>query len=170
MSVPSIRRILAPLAGFTILAVCFAATLPLRAQSSQSAAPNGLEGSWIVSVSVFDCTTLTPKGNFTSLLMFSRGGSVTETTSNPAFLPGQRSIGIGTWDKASDGSYSASDLAFIIFSGGHFQAGTQKLTHTITLTADGTQWNDQALVNFYDVTGAPIAAMHACATATAKRL
>ncbi len=170
MTAPAIRRILAPLAGFTILAVCFAATLPLHAQSPQSAAPNGLEGSWIVSVSVFDCSTLTSKGNFTSLLMFSRGGSVTETTANPTFLPGQRSIGIGTWGKAADGNYSASDLAFIIFTGGRFQAGTQKLTHTITVSDDGTQWSDQALVDFYDATGAPITAMHACATATAKRL
>ena len=167
MSASSIRATLARLAASAVLAIGFAATL--HAQSAQSASPNSLEGAWIVNVSVFDCTSLAPKGAFTSLLMFSRGGSVTETTANPTFLPGQRSIGIGTWEKTSDSSYSASDLAFINFSGGHFQAGTQKLTHTITLTPDGTQWNDQALVDFYDVSGAPISAMHACATATANR-
>lgn len=170
MSAPSIRCILAPLAGFTILAVCFAVTLPLHAQSEESASPGRLKGAWFVNVSVFDCNTLAPKGKFTSLLMFSRGGTVTETTANPGFLPGQRSIGIGTWEKVGHDTYTASDLAFINFSGGPFQAGTQKLTHTITLSDDGTQWNDQALVDFYDATGAPIAGMHACATATAKRL
>jgi len=168
MNTASIRQTLTGLARFTLLAICFTATL--HAQSAQSASPSSLEGAWFVNVSVFDCTSLAPKGAFTSLLMFSRGGSVTETTANPAFLPGQRSIGIGAWDKASDGTYSASDVAFIIFSGGRFQAGTQKLTHTITLSGDATLWSDQAVVDFYDATGAPIAGMHACATATAKRL
>jgi hypothetical protein len=168
MTPAPIRHTLNRLARFTVLAFCFAATL--HAQSAQSASPSSLEGAWFVNVSVFDCTSLAPKGAFTSLLMFARGGSVTETTSNPAFLPGQRSIGIGTWDKATDGAYSASDLAFVVFTGGRFQAGTQKLTHTITVSDDGTQWSDHALVDFYDVTGAPIAGMHACATASAKRL
>jgi hypothetical protein len=163
-------QILARLISLTILTAWFAALVPLQAQSAESASPRSLEGAWFVNVSVFDCNTLAPKGKFTSLLLFSRGGAVTETTANPGFLPGQRSIGIGTWDRTRHDNYTASDLAFIVFSGGPFQAGTQKLTHTITLSEDANQWSDQALVDFYDATGAPIPIMHACATATAKRL
>ncbi len=170
MTTDSKPQILFRLAWLVILTAWFAALVPLHAQSEESASHRSLEGAWFVNVSVFDCTSLASKGKFTSLLMFSRGGAVTETTANPGFLPGQRSIGIGAWEKAGHDTYTASDLAFIVFTGGPFQAGTQKLTHTITLTDDGTQWNDQALVDFYDATGAPITGMHACATATAKRL
>lgn len=162
-------QILFRLAWLTILTAWFAALVPLHAQSEESASHRSLEGAWFVNVSVFDCNTLAPKGKFSSLLMFSRGGTVTETTANPGFFPGQRSIGIGTWEKAGHDTYTASDVAFLL-AGGMFQAGTQKLTHTITLSDDGNQWNDQALVDFYYATGAPITAMHACATATAKRL
>jgi hypothetical protein len=169
MSAASKSRILARLVSLTILTVSFAAMVPLHAQSEESASHQSLEGAWFVHVSVFDCNTLAPKGKFSSLLMFSRGGTVTETTANPGFFPGQRSIGIGTWENAGHDTYAASDVAFLL-AGGPFQAGTQKLTHTITLTDDRTQWSDQAFVDFYDATGAPITAMHACATATANRL
>jgi hypothetical protein len=163
-------QILTRLIALAILAIWFATLVPLHAQSVESASSHSLEGAWFVNVSVFDCNTLAPKGKFTSLLLFSRGGTLTETTANPGFLPGQRSIGIGTWEKSRHDTYSATDLAFIMFSGGPFQAGTQKITHTITLDDDGSEWSDQALVDFYDATGAPITAMHACATATATRL
>jgi len=161
-----------PLAIFAILVLSLASTPAARAQSEQSA--NGLTGAWWVTVSVFDCSTLVSKGRFTSMLLFSRGGTLSETTSNPAFLPGQRSVGFGTWALNGDGTYSASDLAFILFAGGagpaQFQPGTQKLTHTITLSGDASQWTDRATVDFYTVAGAPIAPMHACATASATRI
>ncbi|MGA8086205.1 MAG: hypothetical protein WCA10_02790 [Terracidiphilus sp.] len=169
---PSVSKfqILVRVIWLAIFATWFAALVPLHAEFPESASPRSLEGAWWVNVSVFDCNTLAPKGKFTSLLLFSRGGAVTETTANPGFLPGQRSIGIGNWDRSRYETYTASDVAFILFSGGPFQAGTQKITHTITLSDDGSRWSDRALVDFYDATGAPIVTMHACATATAARL
>jgi hypothetical protein len=161
-----------PLAIFAILVLSLASAPEVRAQSEQSA--NGLTGAWWVTVNVYECSTLAVRGRFTSMLLFSRGGTLTETTSNPAFITGQRSVGFGTWALNADGTYSASDVAFILFTGGagptQFQQGTQKLTHTITLNADASQWTDQATVDFYTVAGAPIAPMHACATASAVRL
>lgn len=165
------NRLVTATAAVTILASSLAATPALRAQSSQSAASRNLEGAWWVTVAVYDCNTLAPKGNFTSMLIFSRGGTVSETTSNPAFLPGQRSTGFGTWALNDDGTYSATDVAFILFAGSNpFQQGSQKLTHTITLNADASQWIDHATVDFYTAAGIPIAPMHACAAATANRL
>lgn len=161
-------RIATALGIFALLITSLAITPSARAQSEQSS--QGLSGAWWVSVSVYNCNTLAPIGRFTSMLLFSRGGTLTETTSNPSFLPGQRSVGLGTWALNHDGSYSASDVAFILFPGGPFQSGTQKLTHTITLNRDTSEWSDQATVDFYNVNGAPITQMHACATATAKRL
>jgi hypothetical protein len=166
------KRFVTGLAAFTLIASSLALTPTARAQSQQSA--QGLTGAWWVSVAVYDCSTLASKGRFTSMLLFSRGGTLTETTSNPGFLPGQRSIGVGTWAQDEHGIYSASDVAFILFAGGagpiQFQQGTQKLVHTITLNSDGSEWTDQATVDFYTAAGIPIAPMHACATATATRL
>ena len=161
-------RFATALVAFAFLITSLAITRPAHAQSQQSS--QGLSGAWWVSVSVYDCNTLAPKGRFTSMLLFSRGGTVTETTSNPAFLPGQRSVGFGTWALNDDGTYSASDVAFILFAGGPFQSGTQRLTHTIILSSDGSQWSDQATVGFYNANGTPISQMHACANASANRL
>jgi hypothetical protein len=166
------NRFVTALVAFTVLASLLAATPAVRAQSSQSVASRNLEGAWWVTVAVYDCGTLAPRGTFASMLLFSHGGTVTETTSNPAFLPGQRGTGFGNWSLNDDGTYSATDVAFILFAGGAapFQAGTQKLIHSITLNSDASQWTDHATVDFYTAAGVPIAPMHACATATAVRL
>jgi hypothetical protein len=117
--------------------------------SNQSAWPHGLEGAWWVTVTLENCTTGVPYGlPFSSMLTFARGGTVTETTSNPGFQHGQRSVGLGTWSQGSDGTYTASDVAFILFSGGPFVQGTQKLVHSITLSSDGSSWTDSATIEF----------------------
>ena len=102
------------------------------------------------------------------MVMFSRGGTVTETTFNPAFQPGQRGTGLGVWWLSGDGTYGATDVAFIQYSAGMFTAGTQEITHTITLDRDASAWNDEATVQFYDIAHNKLA--HACATANAVRL
>jgi hypothetical protein len=165
--VPKIH-IATALAVLVLVITALAISRTARAQSEQSA--EGLVGVWWVSVSVYDCDTQAPRGRFTSMLLFARGGTLTETTSNPAFLPGQRGVGLGTWSRNDDGNYSARDVAFILFAGFPFQPGTQKLTHTITLSHDRNQWTDQAIVDFYDAAANPISQMHACATATANRM
>jgi len=149
-----------------------------RAQSQQ--ASFGLIGVWSVTV------TLHPAGNcsgpaiapaFSSMVMFSRGGTVTESTSNPAFQAGQRGTGLGVWWLNDNGTYSATDVAYILFTSSNyapgpppvgFAAGTQVITHTIALNSDATQWTDRATVQFFDVNHNPL--NHACATATAVRL
>ena len=63
-----------------------------RAQSEQSA--KGLEGTWRVTITQRQfCPAGPPLGNspVQSLLVFARGGTLSGTTANPAFLPGQRS-------------------------------------------------------------------------------
>lgn len=162
------NRLVHALAVFTMLATSFVATPVVRAQSTESASPGSLEGAWWVSVTLYNCATGVKRPPFSSMLLFSRGGTVTETTSNPAFLAGQRSVGFGTWAQSGNGTYTASDLAYILFTGGPFTAGTQKLTHSITLDADADSFTDQATVQFFDATGAPLNA--GCATATGTRL
>lgn len=164
-------------------AVVFATMLSLttasQAQSQQASL--GLIGAWSVTV------TLHPAGNcngpviappFSSIVMFSRGGTVTESTSNPGFEHGQRGTGLGVWWLNENGSYSATDVAYILFTSSNyspgpppvgFAAGTQEITHTIWLNRNATQWTDTATVQFYDVNHNPLK-QAACATATAVRL
>lgn len=169
-------------ASSALAAVALATMLSLtgtsEAQSQQ--ASFGLIGAWSVTVA------LHPAGNcngpviaplFSSIVMFSRGGTVTESTSNPAFEHGQRGTGLGVWWLNDNGTYSATDVAYILFTSSNyapgpppvgFAAGTQEITHAITLNADATQWTDIATVQFYDVHRNPL--NRACATATAVRL
>jgi hypothetical protein len=136
------------------------------AQSAQS--PNGLTGSWWVAVTLYDCNTGVKRPPFSSILLFDRGGTLAEATRNPAFQPGQRSAGFGTWSRSQSSTYQASDWAFIQFTAGPFQAGTQKIQHTITLNNDGSAFTDEASVYFYDAAGSLL--QQGCATATGSRL
>jgi hypothetical protein len=161
-------QILSRLITLTLLATWFATLVPLHAQSPDSASHRSLEGAWWVTVTQYDCTTGVKRPSFSSMLLFSRGGTLTEATSNPGFLPGQRSTGFGTWSESEHGTYSASDVAFILFTGGPFQLGSQKLIHTITLDRDADAFTDEAKVQFYNASGTLL--MAGCASATATRL
>jgi len=165
-------------AALVVVAAILSLAPTSQAQSQQSSV--GLVGAWSVTVA------LHPAGNcngpviaplFSSMVMFSRGGTVTESTSNPAFQPGQRGTGLGVWWLNDDGTYSATDVAYILFTSSNyapgpppvgFAAGTQAITHSIVLNSDATGWTDRATVQFYDVNHNPL--NRACATATAVRL
>ena len=165
-------------AAFLVLAAMLASAPTSQAQSQQSS--HGLVGAWSVTVA------LHPAGNcngpviaplFSSMVMFSRGGTVTESTSNRAFQPGQRGTGLGVWWLNDDGTYSATDVAYILFTSSNyspgpppvgFAAGTQAITHTIVLNGEETEWTDTATVQFYDLNHNPL--NRACATASAVRL
>ena len=149
-----------------------------RAQSEPRAlarqgedAHSALEGTWRVTVMLNRCDTGAPIGGpFHSLLTFAPGGTMTGTTSNPAFQPGQRSPDYGVWKRTGWDTYSALSEALVTFSGGPFVAGSQILTHQITITDGGTGFTDAAGVQFFDTAGAPQTPPPACAVATGQRL
>jgi hypothetical protein len=150
------------------LVLGFVAVPALRVHAQSAQSPGGLTGSWWVTVTLYDCNTGAKRPAFSSILLFDRGGTLAEATRNPGFQPGQRSTGFGTWSQSQSSTYEASDWAFIQFTAGPFQAGTQKIQHTITLNNDGSAFTDDASVYFYDVTGTLI--QQGCATATGTRL
>lgn len=154
-----------PVAAAIAVASCLLQSFAASAQFSRPA--RDLTGPWSVTVTLTDCNG-TVKGTFPSLVMFSRGGTLTETTFNPAFQPGQRSTGLGEWWHSDDDTYGAKDVAFIQYSAGTFTSGTQEITHKITLNDDAGEWEDEATVQFYDTAHNELA--HACATAKAVRL
>ena len=103
-----------------------------------------------------------------SLLAFAKGGTMSETTANAAFQPGQRTSGYGTWEHAPGGTYNSTDVAFILFTAGPFTQGTQRINHSITVLPGGDQFNDEATVQFFDTNGNLIAS--GCARAVGTRL
>ena len=131
------------------------ATTTSFAQSEESAAPS-LTGTWRVQVTQYNCTTGTPRPPFWSLLSFQRGGTESETTSNPALLPGQRTPGFGAWERSGINTFSSVTEAFILFDSPTnppgLKKGVQKILQTITMTSEN-DWIADATVIFFNSDG-----------------
>src|ERR1700690_802375 len=97
-----------------------------------------LVGTWRVQVTQVDCVTGAPLSPtpFPSLLTFAVGGTMAEDTTNPAFGPGQRGAGQGTWDHKGRHTYGARSVAFINYTTAPNPAthnpGFEAGEHTIT--------------------------------------
>ena len=136
-------------------ALLMAAAITANAQSDQS--PNGLEGTWRVQVVQYNCAnpsiTFPP---FYSLLSFHRGGTETETTSNPGLLPGQRTPGHGFWKSVGDHQYLMVVEAFILFDSPTtppgLKTGVQKIVQAIVVT-DESHFASDGTLNFFATDG-----------------
>jgi hypothetical protein len=136
-------------------AFALATAVTAAAQSEQS--PNGLEGTWRVQVVQYNCVnpnvTFPP---FYSLLSFHRGGTETETTSNPALLPGQRTSGHGFWKSVADHQYLMVTEAFILFDSPTtppgLKTGIQKIVQAVVVT-DNNHFASDGTVNFFATDG-----------------
>ena len=138
-----------------------------RAQSEQS--PKGLEGTWRVQGTLLNCSTglPLPVPHVPSRVSFARGGTATAIVSSPAFQPGQRTPSLGVWEAVGPQTYRFVHEAFILFDGGNFQKGVQRITEIIQV--DGDNYTSAASSQFFDVNGNPIG-MSGCATGVAERM
>ncbi|RPI12010.1 MAG: hypothetical protein EHM60_12970 [Lysobacterales bacterium] len=149
-----------------------AATAPAHA-TGRWVGPASLEGAWRVAIRPYVCATGVDVPNappVVSYLLFGRGGTLVETTSNPAFDPGQRSPGLGTWERTGRSTYRSVIRAWIQFdsAGGRYKRGRQVIDQGIEFNEEGTAWTSNASVTFYDAAGE--IALAGCARATAERL
>jgi hypothetical protein len=111
-------------------------------QSNESAAKNGLEGTWMVQVTLRDCATNAQIGpSFSSLVTFHRGGTISESTSGRAFAIGQRSDSQGHWRFEGHRTYSQRMVNLINFDTAPnlpmspgFSAGWSIISTTIALS------------------------------------
>ena len=131
-----------------------------------------LTGTWVVQVVTYNCSTLVEGQPFTSYLTFGADGTIVETTANPAFQPGQRSAGHGSWERIGRNYYHMASEAFIQFSTeAHppvppFKRGRQRLEGGLELTGRNGFTTDSS-VTFFDEAGAVVLA--GCAKAVGKR-
>jgi hypothetical protein len=85
------------------------------AQSEQSPSTKSLQGTWFVRVTLRNCATNASLGSVDSLVTFHRGGTISESTSSPAFSIGQRGPGHGNWALAEGRRFSQRMVALINF-------------------------------------------------------
>lgn len=167
----STKRLSAMLVATLILAGAYFLGSEPNAKAQSEESHGGLEGTWRVAVTQQDCQSRAPLGPpFQSLLTFARGGTMSGTTANTFFLPGQRSDDFGIWSQAKARDYNGFGEAFIIFTGGRFMQGSQTIRHSISLSADADGFTDIASVQFYDAGGNPLTPVPGCAVAIGQRL
>lgn len=136
------------------------------AQGSDFDGPR-LEGTWLFTVSLKDCSLGTPIGApFLSLLTFARGGTMTETAANAMFFPGVRSPGHGVWKVAEQHSFKAITMAFITVNG--VLTRTQTIEQTIEVEGENLAKTTSASVTFRAPDGTVLTT--GCAAATGKRI
>lgn len=141
----------------------------------RSAAPAPLEGTWNVSVTPYNCSTGVPvtSATFRARLGFHAGGTMTETNFNSSFQPGQRSPGLGSWERTGPNSFRAVFEAYIFFTSvvtpptpPRYTQGQQRVDQSIEMQ-DVDHWTSTALVSFVDASGSPLNS--GCFNATAER-
>jgi len=143
--------------------------------SEERTADRGIVGVWRVEVQSYDCRTNAPLGApFSSVLTFNLGGTMSGSTTNPAFATGQRGIDQGTWSREGRNAYRAKDVTLLFFttapnppSSPGFQAGFQILSQTIMLSESSDHFTSRATTEFFDLGGNSY--RQGCATALAER-
>ena len=164
--------------GFALAAV-LALSIGWNATAWSRPGDYELIGTWRVTVTQANCSTGATLGQFQSILTFNDGGTMAEDTTNPAFGPGQRGAGQGTWKYAGHESYTAKSIAFINYSTANpnppaappFKAGTQTIAQPIQFKDNPDAWTSTATVQFANSTGAPYSPspVPPCVTASAQR-
>ena len=116
-----------------------------------------LQGTWRVLLNPRNCQTDAPLPSFFVLLSFARGGTLTEVMNAQAFLPGQRTTGLGVWSHTHDNAYKGVWDAFILFDSpppAPFKRGMQRLMWDFEV--DGDQMTFAASSQFFDANGNPL--------------
>ncbi len=140
--------------------------------------PSPLDGTWKVAITPVICATGVELTFFTvqNLTTFASGGTLVDVTSNPDLQPGQRSTGLGYWERTGRKSYQAHVQAFLLFDtvdpppppARSYLRGTQTFDHSIEMQ-DANHWTSTATVTFTDLSGATVFSS-GCAKAVAERM
>lgn len=165
-------RLLKRFLAVAVFVLAGALILPFgRGTSAQSyeGVEGRLQGTWHLTVTLHNCQTGAVLLTFPSLLTFASGHTLIEVTSSPAFLPGQRTPGLGTWSRTGANSFSATSDAFILFpsvtSPPGFKRGVQRINQTIEVNGDN--FAATASTQFFDANGVQYDA--GCSTAVGQR-
>ena len=162
----NLRNVLFIVAG---LIVTTAFLKPFEGDAASRSYHEGkLAGTWRLHMTPKNCQTGVAQPPFDFLVSFARGGTLTEVTNAPAFQPGQRSTGLGTWSHDRRNAYKSVSEAFILFDSSTppgFKRGVQRLEWDIQVYGD--QATIESAGKFLDADGNLI--VPTCATGSATR-
>lgn len=151
-------RFISCLAAVSLIAlVTETSTLAQSVQKQQ-----GIEGVWDVSVTIVGCATGQVIGTGHAILMFSNGGSLTQTSTNSLF-----GTGLGTWRHLRGQDYTAVDRFYEFNTDGSF-AGTSVITRDIELSSNADEYTAPSISEFYNPAGQLVSTT--CSTTAAIRL
>lgn len=126
-------------------------------------------GAWQVRVTPYNCASgvESTAAAFDSMITFHAGGTLTETTSNRTFQPGQRSVGLGYWEDTDRDFFRAVFQAFVQYDSAIpappapppapvYTRGVQTVDQGIEMP-DNDHFSGDARVTFRDVNGTIVA-------------
>ena len=154
----------------TLAALVLCGFSTLAAADGLGSPPSPLQGAWKVTITPYICATgESLPVSFVSHIIFSAGGTASETTSNPFFEPGQRSPGYGYWKRVGQGAYHSVIQAFIQFTSSTpgYTRGTQVIDQAIEIV-NRNHWKSSASVSFFDEAGT-LVPPSGCMTAVGER-
>lgn len=148
------NKIVRSLAVGTALLLAAAALQAQGASVGSSAAQAALQGTWNVTMTPYDCGTgvTFPAVNFLRRVSIHAGGTLSEENFNPTFQPGQRSSGLGSWERTGPNSYRELTEAYIFFTTPRYARGFQRIDETLTLQ-DADHYVGTGRVEFTDEQG-----------------
>jgi len=149
--------------------------LTSRARSEGVGSHNGLEGTWLLDVTVRACQTgeecstqcAVARPTFPALFTFAKGGTLTLTTAGQP--PALTTPGLGVWQKTGDHTYSAVSEAFFFSPAGAW-IQTHRLKRAIEIGDNADQFTDIVNLEIFDTTKPPNLIATGCATSVASRL
>jgi hypothetical protein len=136
-----------------VAAVAAAASLSSASSAASSAEGLQLDGTWMVTVSCIN----PPPGlapTFKSLMSYSRGGVLIETSSTSAAA--RRSPALGQWERIGNDLFATSMWFFRSDPATGENVGTQEVDRTMRLSADGESFTAVSVVQQFDVDGNPV--------------
>jgi hypothetical protein len=153
-------------AGVAVLVFVGALLQPFGGDAAAGSHRHGtLQGTWRVQLNPTNCQTGAPLPSFSVLLSFARGGTLTEVMNAQAFLPGQRTPGLGVWGRTHHNAYTGVWDAFILFDSPVFKRGVQRLTWDFNVVGD--EMTIEASSLFFDTIGSE--PVETCASGTGTR-
>ena len=111
-----------------------------------------IEGTWEAVVTQRDCATNAALATFSGAQVMHRGGTLSDTSGAP---PTTRGPGYGVWS-GSGGNYT-SKFRYFRYNADGTLAGTNVVTRTIVLAADGNSHTATTRQEIRSVTGAVLA-------------
>ena len=148
------------LAGLLVLG----SGLTAKAQSEDGGSPNGLEGTWRVTLTVNDCMGHVLR-TFPALFAFAKGGTLTYATTGQ--LPSLTTTGLGVWKHTNGHSYSAVSEVYIFNPAGVW-IQTHRLTRAIDVSTDGDEFTDSVALQIFDTNGNQL--VTGCGTSVGSRM